>query len=80
MAAYLDILKIDEQPQYAEYSFATTDDRRGVLRFDKETGKAELKEPMVGDTEGVNYARAVRKITLAWRGNKALPVTLVWAS
>lgn len=79
MAVYIDILRDHEDDTHALYRFELTDGRSGELRIEKETGEITLTKKMEGDTEGFLFARASRKVWLAWESGK-FPGKLVWAS
>lgn len=80
MAIYLDIYKVAEETEHADFDFATTDGRRGSLRLNKVTGDVTARTPMLGDDKGAMFARAARKVGQAWQEGGALPEKLVWAS
>ena len=79
MAVYLEIVRVADGAAAAEYTFALVDGRSGRLRLDKPSGEVSLITPLDGDDHGGLFARAARKVSLAWAAG-ALPARLSWAS
>lgn len=79
MAVYTDIDKIFEDDEIVRYRFTLTDGRSGDLALERGTGLVICEKQLEGDEEQLIFARAKRKVLLAWKtGN--YPSRLVWAS
>lgn len=79
MAVYLDIKKSAETAQIVEYTYATTDQRKGRFTIDRQSGETKLIDCADGEAEESLYQRASFKIKKAWKeGN--LPDFTCWAS
>ena len=79
MAFYLDIIRVSASATASRYQYSTTDGRRGTLEICHADGTVHCVQPMLGDTESRAFARAKRKIEVAW-GTGQLPEKTCWAS
>ena len=78
MAIYIEIEKLSEDDDGAEYTFASTEGNGGTLRLNKRSGLTQLVMSK-GDPEQRLYGRAAHKVRVAWEGGTC-PDRLVWAS
>jgi hypothetical protein len=80
MAIYLRIVKVDDTPTHAEYTFMnSTEDRVGRFQIDKESGETVLIENMPGDGNGHMFSRAAYKVKKAFQSGE-LPELTIYAA
>ena len=80
MAFYIDINKITENEQFAEYQFTSMgDEKKGLLRLDKNTGKVILLKSVTQIPSDSISQRAAVKLIKHWRDGY-LPKSTCWAS
>ena len=79
MAIYIAIRKVDDAPEYADYTFGLPEGVGGRLRLDKLSGDVSLLEQAPGDSENAFYSRAAYKIRKHWAAGE-VPDKTCWAS
>ncbi len=57
MAVFIEIERITQSDDHADYRFSLVDGRNGLLRFDRKTGESRLLTPMSGDEPPHCYER-----------------------
>lgn len=75
MAIYVGIERLNENDEFAEYSFGPNENERGRLRINKQSGEIDVLEEVAGDESKKYSVRAVRKLTLHFRANELPEVT-----
>ena len=81
MAVLIDIKRLVEEDNHADYSFTVSEARQvGILRINRTTGEVSLVRPMEGpESADVHFHRAAHKIKQHWKQG-SLPEAAVWAS
>lgn len=79
MAFYIEIKKVKDNSDYAEYTFWADNSRPGKLKLDKATGEVHAIEHAPGDEPKALFSRAAHKVKKHWSAGE-LPETTCWAS
>jgi hypothetical protein len=80
MAIYIEIKKVAESPDSAEYSFGLGAGPEGRLILRKATGEVELLSAHPDDSESKGFfSRAAHKVRSHWKKGE-LPELTCWAS
>jgi hypothetical protein len=79
MAIYIAIRKVNEGPDFADYTFGLSEGNGGRLRLNKINGNVSLLEIAPGDSENSLYQRAAHKIHKHWTAGE-VPDNTCWAS
>jgi len=81
MAFYIDIRKTLEDDNFAEYQFSSSpqNDKNGLLRINKNTGKIVFLKSVANDPKGNISQRAAVKLFKHWHHGD-LPESTCWAS
>ncbi len=70
MAIYISIKQINNEVDFAEYSFGNTENQLGKLRINKDSGEVSLVESYSNDSEKGLYQRAAHKIKKHWESGE----------
>jgi PIN domain nuclease of toxin-antitoxin system len=80
MAFYIDINKLTEDEQFAEYQFISmSDEKKGLLRLNKKTGEVILLKSVHQIPKDRISQRAAARLIKHWRDGY-LPKSTCWAS
>ena len=79
MNIHITICKIDDDSDFADYTFGISEEHSGKLRLYKSTGELLLLEPVAGDEKNALCYRAAYKLKIHWESGED-PDTTCWTS